>query len=164
MSCHIESFVVSCHIVPCCVMSCCFMCVVSCHVGGWSRHFVSCLVAFCHVLSCPCGGPQTACVRKLSFAKDDVSHTATDSDQIANGTPTPYLLIPEVFQKKKKERPLGFPSAKTRQTQRAQTNNAPEHDPRSQIFRSATTRQPSGQFGSWCCLSKKCLLHLLGRD
>ena len=44
--------------------------------------------------------------------------------------------------------------------QRAQVNNAPEHDPRRRMFGSITTkRQPSGQLGSWCCRSKKVYLH-----
>ena len=134
-------------------MSCCFMCVVSCHVEG--RLAISCRVMSRSVTSCRVHVvvPKRGVCASFLLPKDHVSHTATDSDQIANGTPATYLLILDVFQKKK--RPLGFSSAGTGQIQRAQMNNAPEHDPRKRMFGSTTTRQPSGQFGSRCCLSKK---------
>ena len=94
-------------------------------------------VVSCRVLSRPVvsmwWSPSGVCAQ-ASFARGSCQSHSTDSDQIANGTPASNLLILEVFQKKKKKRPLGFPSAGTRQTQRARMNNAPEHDPRRRMF------------------------------
>ena len=132
--------VISCHVVSCHVVSC-----VSCRVMSKGGLAMSCRV---HVVV-----PNRRVCASFLLPKDHVSHTATASDQTANGTPATYLLILEVL--KKKERPLGFLSARTRQTQRAQTNNAAEHDLRRRMFGSTTTRQPSGQFGSWCRPSEK---------
>ena len=108
-------------------------------------------VVSCRVLSRPVVSmwwfPNSVCAQ-ASFAKGSCQSHSTDSDQIANGTPASWLLILKVVPKKKNDQG-------TRQAQRAQMNNAPEHDPRRRTFGSTTTRQPSSLFGSWCCLSKK---------
>ena len=65
------------HIVPCCVMSCRLMCVVSCHVEGCLRHFVSCHVAFCRVLSCHVVVPKRRVCGSFFCSRICQSHSTT---------------------------------------------------------------------------------------
>ena len=92
--CRVVSYRIMCRIVSSRAMLCHVMLfnlcrVVSCRRA--SRHFVSCHVAFGHVLSCPCGGPQTACGRKLLVPKDDVSHTARTVIRLRTARP-PHIF------------------------------------------------------------------------
>ena len=65
------------HIVPCCVMSRRLMCVVSCHVEGCLRHFVSCHVAFCRVLSCHVVVPKRRVCGSFFCSRICQSHSTT---------------------------------------------------------------------------------------
>ena len=132
-----------------------------CHVVSCRRAVSPCRVVLCCVLSGPVVSmswfPNGVCAQAFLCQRIMSVTQATDSDQITNGTPATYLLILEVL--KKKDRPLQFSLRQGSADPEGSTNNAPEHDPRRRMFGSTTTRQPSGQFGSWCNLSKKNFAH-----
>ena len=139
------SLVVTCRATACRVMSYRIMCRIvsyramlyhvvlfhACHVVSCRRAVSPCRVVSCCVLSRPVVSmwwfPNGVCAQAFLCQRIMSVTQATDSDQITNGTPATYLLILEVFKKKKID-PFSFPSARSRQTQRA-----PRTTPRSTI-------------------------------